>query len=107
MDTIRQAMYLGLGAISLTKKKAEEIIDDLVKRGEINVNNRAAMAEQLLKEAELQKDALKGKVTELVQKVMTDVGLPTQKEFKSLSRRLDEMEKAVGTMKRTKRGKKP
>jgi polyhydroxyalkanoate synthesis regulator phasin len=107
MDSIREAMYLGLGAISLTKKKAEEIIDDLVKRGEMSANNRAATVEQLLKEAELQKNAFEGKVTESVQKVMVDLGLPTQKDFDSILRRLDGMEKAIGTMKRTKRGKKP
>ena len=107
MDTIREAMYAGLGAISLTRKKAEEIIDDLIRRGEVSANNRAAMMEQLLKEAESQKNALEGSITESVQKVMTAVGLPTQKDFNSILRRLDEMEKAIGTMKRTKRGKKP
>jgi len=107
MDAIREAMYVGLGAISLTQKKAEEIIDDLIRRGEVSANNRAAMMEQLLKEAESQKNALEGSITESVQKVMTAVGLPTQKDFNSILRRLDEMEKAIGTMKRRKRGKKP
>ena len=107
MDTIREAMYAGLGAISLTKKKAEQMIDDLVKRGAMSANNRAAMVEQLLREAELQKDVLEGKVAESIQKVMTDLGLPSQKDFKSVLKRLDGIENSIGTMERNKRGKKP
>mgnify|MGYP000969159565 CR=1 FL=1 len=34
MDVVKKAMLLGLGVISLTKEKAEEAVDDLIKRGE-------------------------------------------------------------------------
>ena len=106
MDTINKAMFLGLGAISLTKKKVEEIIDDLVKRGEMNAKDRAVVVERLLKEAEMQKDELEGKLGASVQKVMTGMGLPTQKDFQGILRRLDGIEKAIGTMKIDKRGRK-
>ena len=106
MDRIREAMYLGLGAISLTKQKAEEIIDDLVKRGEMSSDNRAAMVEQLLKEAEVQREAIGGTVAQSVQKVLTDLGLPSQKDLKSVAARLERIENAIGSKKRTKRGNK-
>jgi len=106
MDTIKEAMYLGLGAISLTKKRAEEIIDDLVKRGEMSSVNRVAMVEQLVKEAELQREAIGGTVAHSVQKVLTDLGLPSQKDLKSVTARLERIENAIGLKRRTKRGNK-
>ena len=106
MDAIRKAMLLGLGAIRVTQREAEQIIDLLIKRGEISVKDRPAMVDRLLREAEVRKSELEGKVAASVQKVMTDVGLPTQKDFKSILKRLGEMEKAMSEPKKAKRGKK-
>jgi len=104
MDPIKKAMYLGLGAISLTKEKAEAIIDDLVKRGEVKEKDRTAMLEKLLKEGEMQKNELEGKISASVQKVMTSIGLPTQKDFKNILKRLDGIEKAIGSPNDVKKG---
>lgn len=104
MDAMRKAMLSGLGALSLTKEKAEEIIDDLVIRGEMSEKDRTAMVEQLLKGVQMQKEELQGKVTSSVRKAMTDIGLPTQKDLKSVLRRLDAIEKAISTTNRDTQG---
>jgi polyhydroxyalkanoate synthesis regulator phasin len=106
MDTIQKAMYLGLGAISLTKEKAEGIIDDLVKRGEMKEQDRRKMVEQLLKEGKTQKGMIEENVSALVQKTMGDMGLPTRKEFKNIVKRLDGIEKAIKTPNSKKEGTK-
>jgi polyhydroxyalkanoate synthesis regulator phasin len=102
MDSMKKAMYLGLGALSLTKEKAEAIADDLVKRGEMKVKDREKMVEQLLKEGKTQKGIVEEKVSALVQKTMGDMGLPTRKEFKNIVKRLDGIEKAITTKEGTK-----
>ena len=104
MDTIKKTMLLGLGAISLTKEKAEGIIDDLVKRGEVKEKDRTVMLEKLLKEGEMQKNELEGKISASAQKVMTSIGLPTQKDFKNILKRLDGIEKAIGSPNDVKKG---
>ena len=95
MDVIRKAMLLGLGLFSLTKEKAEEFVDDLVKRGEVTREERFKMVDKLLKEAEKQEEVLLGKIGETVQKVITDLGLPTKKDLEEMSKRLEEMEKRI------------
>ena len=54
MDIIRKAVYMGLGAISMTKDKAEELVDDLIKRGEVASAERYKTIDKLLKEADNQ-----------------------------------------------------
>jgi len=54
MDIIRKAVYMGLGAISMTKDKAEELVDDLIKRGEVASAERDKTINKLLKEADNQ-----------------------------------------------------
>jgi polyhydroxyalkanoate synthesis regulator phasin len=104
MDAIRKAMLLTLGAISTTKGKAEEVIDELVKRGEISRVNRSEMVDRLLKEAETQKGEFEREVLATVQKSMNDLGLPTQKDFKRIERKLAEIEKALDAMQKIKGG---
>jgi polyhydroxyalkanoate synthesis regulator phasin len=104
MDAVRKAMLLGLGALNLTREKAEELIDDLVKRGEMSGNERAAMVEELLKGVERQKNELEGKVAVSVKKVMKDMRLPEKEDFQSIVKRLDRIESALGAKKSGKRG---
>jgi polyhydroxyalkanoate synthesis regulator phasin len=94
MKSIEKALYLGMGAVSLTKEKAESIANDLVTRGEMSAKDRGAMVQRLIKEGEAQKGQLEKQVSVLVQKAVTDMGLPTQKDLKGISKRLDAIEKS-------------
>jgi polyhydroxyalkanoate synthesis regulator phasin len=106
MNTIKKAMYFGLGALSLTKEKAEAIADDLLERGEMKAKDRGRMVEQLLKEGKTQKGMIEEKVSALVQKTMAEMGLPNQKELKNIVKRLDGIEKAIRTPDHEKGGSK-
>ena len=106
MDPIKKAMYLGLGAISLTKEKADGIIDDLVKRGEVKEKDREKILQKLLKEGESQKNELEAKIASSVEKAMNGMGLPTQKDFKNILKRLDGIEKAISSPNDVKEGTK-
>ena len=106
MDSIKKAMYFGLGALSLTKEKAETIADDLVKRGEMKEKDREKMVKSLLAEGQSQKRLVEEEVSTVVQKAMVAMGLPTQKDFKNIVRRLDGIEKAISTSRNGKEGTK-
>ena len=95
MDIIRKAMLLGLGVISLTKEKAEELVDDLIKHGEVAREERFKVVDKLLEQAEKQERELVGKISETVQKVITDLGLPTKKDLDEISKRLEAIEKRI------------
>ena len=88
MNPFRKAVLATLGAISLTKAEAEEIVDDLVARGEIDQMNRSEMVERLLKEAETQKNEVEKKILGAVGKSFGDLGLSTQKDIKDIEERL-------------------
>jgi polyhydroxyalkanoate synthesis regulator phasin len=104
MDTMQKALLLGLGVLSLTKEKAEAIADDLVKRGEMEEQDRGKMVKKLLEEGDTQKHVVEMKVSAAVQKALADMGLPSQKDFKNILRRLDGIEKAIGTPRRKNEG---
>ncbi|WP_028893472.1 phasin family protein [Syntrophorhabdus aromaticivorans] len=84
MDIIRKAVLLGMGVISLAKDKAEEMVDDLIKRGEIASTERFRTVDTLLKEADKQEKELQRKIAGTVQKVVADMGLPTRKDLEEI-----------------------
>jgi polyhydroxyalkanoate synthesis regulator phasin len=92
MDIIRKAVFLGLGAISLTRDKAEEMVDDLIKRGEVASAERFKTVDTLLKEADKQEKEFQRKVTGAVQKVIADMGLPTRKDLEEIAETLRRIE---------------
>jgi len=95
MEIIRKAMLLGLGVLSLTKEKAEEMVDELIKRGEVSREEKFKMVDKLLKEAEKQEEELTGKINETAQKLITKMGLATKKDLDDISKRLEEIEKRI------------
>ena len=106
MDPIMKALSMGLGALSVTKEKADEIIADLVKRGEMSETEGTQLVDRLLKGAERRQKEVEGKVAATVRKVLSDTGLPIRQDFQSLARRLDGIEKAMGGARKGKRGAK-
>jgi len=92
MDIIRKAVYMGLGAISMTKDKAEELVDDLIKRGEVASAERFKTIDKLLKEADRQEKEFQHKVSAAVQKVIVEMGLPTRKDLAEIGETLKRIE---------------
>jgi polyhydroxyalkanoate synthesis regulator phasin len=104
MDIIRKTMLLGLGLITLTKDKAEGVVDDLVKRGEVASEDKYKAIDSLLKEAEKQQDELNRKLTGSVHKVVADLGLPTKKDFDEILRALKSIEDKLASLNEKKPG---
>ena len=95
MDIIRRAVLLGLGVISLTKEKAEEVVDDLVKRGEVASGERFKAVDTLLKEVDKQEKEIEHKIAGTVQKVVADMGLPTKKDLEEIANTLKKIENKI------------
>jgi polyhydroxyalkanoate synthesis regulator phasin len=84
MDILRKALLMGIGALSLTREKAEQITDDLVKRGEIASTERHRTIDVLLRETERQEKELQKRINAGVQNALSDIGVPTRKDFEEI-----------------------
>lgn len=50
-DAAKKFFLAGVGAVSVTAEKSKDVVDDLVKRGEITVKQGAALNKELTKKA--------------------------------------------------------
>jgi len=87
MSILKNTFLAGVGIFNLTKNKAEEVIDQLIKAGEIEKSDKKKAVMELLDKAEEQTVKMKDKVVKETSGV--------QKEFKKLS---DKVKKAIDNM---------
>lgn len=91
-DFLKKTYLFGLGLASLTKEKVEELVDDMVKRGEVAEKDRSKIIEEMIKRAQEEQEKLFKAVRDSVKKVVHEIGLPTRDEYIELQKRLEEVE---------------
>jgi polyhydroxyalkanoate synthesis regulator phasin len=94
-DFLKKTYLFGLGLATLTSDKIEEVVDDLVKRGEVAEKDRSKVVEDFLTRANEEKDKLSKTVNGFVKKTVHEMGLPTQDEHLELKKRVDDLEKEL------------
>jgi len=92
-DYMRKIGLLGLGIAALTKEKAEEIIEELVEKGELSEAEGSALAKDLLKKSETQRSALEKKIEAEVKKAAGKLNLATKDDIKRLEKKIDAVKK--------------
>jgi polyhydroxyalkanoate synthesis regulator phasin len=92
-DFLKKTYLFGLGLASLTKERVEEIVDEMVKRGEVAEKDRSKVLDDLLTRAKEEQQKLTGTIKETVKNIVHDMGLPTRDEFLNLKNRVEELEK--------------
>jgi polyhydroxyalkanoate synthesis regulator phasin len=88
-ELLRKTYLAGLGLATLTKERIEEIVDELVKRGEIAEQDRRKVLDDLLSRAREEQRRLTQKITEVV----GDMRLPSKERWDDLVRRVENLEK--------------
>ncbi len=101
-EYLRKIGLLGLGIAVLTKEKAEEIANELIKKGEISQEEGVALAEDLLKQAEKQGTELNKKIDAQVKKTIKKINLASQDDIKSLEKKIKSLEKKIDELKKDK-----
>ncbi|AEE15382.1 hypothetical protein Thena_1776 [Thermodesulfobium narugense DSM 14796] len=93
MNLINKALLMGLGVMDITREKAEKLVDELVKRGEVAKEEKYKVVNNLLDQIDKHEKELTQKVSEVVKKTISEMGVPTKDDMEKILRRLDEIEK--------------
>jgi polyhydroxyalkanoate synthesis regulator phasin len=105
-DIFEKTLYLGLGIVSMTKDRAEEIINDLVERGKVSENESAKAVRDLMSRAEKERNALDTKINEAIEKAVKGMHLATRQDIEEINRKLDELMEKPKTSAKSKRTEK-
>ena len=90
-ETLDKLMLAGIGAISMTREKAEEIFDEYVSRGEAEKAGKSGFVKKLMDLAEENRKHLEKLISDQVNKDIDNLNLATKDDIKSLEAKLDQL----------------
>lgn len=102
MSLLKNTVLASIGALNVTKAKAEKIIDDLIKKGELNKSDRKKAVMELLEKAEkstsdftkmVAKEA--GSMQQRASKLAKDLNWARHNDLKKLEAKVNKLAKAV------------
>lgn len=90
-ETLDKFMLAGLGALSMTKERAEKIFDDYVSRGKVEKEAKSGFVKDLMEMAEKSRGDLAELVSDQVGKAIGNLSLATSKDINRLEEKIDQL----------------
>lgn len=94
-DIISKVINLGFGALIVTKENVEELIDEMVKKGEIRKEEAKAQVNELLKKVSSSKQEVVSMIEKIVENVLHKLDIPTRNELQQMQKKLEEIIKRL------------
>ncbi len=97
-ELIEKTLLAGIGVVSLTQKKAEELIDDLKEKLNLSEDEGKKLLEKLQGAAKDSQQKLEEMAREEVKKACERVGVVTEEEVAGLKKKMADLEKQLKAM---------
>lgn len=94
-EILKKSFYFGVGALTATAEKVEELVDELIRRGEANKAEKSKLIEELMAKIGEQEKEFTARIKSVVQNSWQEYGFPGKKEFEDLKARVERLEKAA------------
>jgi poly(hydroxyalkanoate) granule-associated protein len=91
LETLDKIMLAGLGALSMTRKRAQEIFDQAVRRGQAQRGHQAGFVKDLMDGAERTRKDLSELVAKQVHEALVKLNVPTRDELLRLEGKIDKL----------------
>ncbi len=95
MSILRNTILASIGVFNLTKKKAEEVVDQLIKSGDLTKSQRKEAVLELLNKADKSTEEFRAKVSKQANKVGAEVQSAVEKLKVAKKNDLDALNKKV------------
>ncbi|HIE52807.1 MAG TPA: polyhydroxyalkanoate synthesis regulator [Armatimonadetes bacterium] len=92
---IERSLELGLGALALTKEKAQELVDELVKLKAVPKERGKELLERMLERGREARDQLEQVVQRQVKEALQKAKLVTRSEYEALLQRIAALEEKL------------
>ncbi len=90
MTTLLEKGFLaGIGLLSMTREKAQKLMDELSHEGELQKNEVKQWVDQLSDRGEEERQALRKLVRDEMKKVLDEMGLATKEDVQKLLEKKD------------------
>ena len=102
---IRNSLHFGVGAISSTREKVEEIVAELVKKGDLTRVEGVRFADEVTRSIDKAKKEIDNQVQKGTRKAAEALNLVTQDDLKKLDRKISRLRSDMKKMSGASAGK--
>jgi len=87
-DMLHRGFLLGLGALTLTREKTEEVVEDLVKKGELTQEEAKKVIEETIEKGKEQRSVIRESVKKELEDLKKELNLVTKKDLEEFEARI-------------------
>jgi poly(hydroxyalkanoate) granule-associated protein len=90
-ETLDKIRLAGIGAFSMTRQRAEELFDEMVRRGEVEKMTKKGFVEDLMDAAAKTRQDVEQAIGKQLEEAMVRLNLPTKSDLARIEAKLDEL----------------
>ena len=99
-DVIERTLLVGLGAAALTKDRAQKVVDEFVRRGQLSAEEGRDMVEGLASRSRDEARSVLKSADSSVQTVFRELGIASRREVEDIDFRLRQIEHRLTLLER-------
>ena len=90
-ENLDKLMLAGLGAVTMTRERAEKIFDEYVDKGKAEKSSRTGFVKELMDHADESRKNLEKLVSDQVGSAVSKLSLATKEDIKRIETKLDKL----------------
>jgi len=90
-ENLDKMMLAGLGALSMTRERAEKLFDEYVSRGQAEKESRSGFVKEVMDSADRTRSELEKVISDQVQETVTTLHLASQEDIERVEKKLDQL----------------
>lgn len=94
-EILRTMLNLGLGTLVMTKEKAEQLVAELIKQGDISKDEGMSLVGELIEKGKKSEVEIKLEIEKTLQGMLSKLDIPTRKEISDLKAEINRLKKAA------------
>lgn len=91
----KELLYAGIGFATMTKEKAEEVVTELIKKGELSADEGKDVLNSVLDRAQEERNKMMVKLQEQTEKIISSMDLVKKDELEAVKLKVEELEKQI------------
>ena len=95
LDFFKRGFLATVGVLSISREKIQEMVDQLVERGELTRDEGKQLVDKLIKRGQEERETMGNLVRQEVQKVVGELDIATRKDLQALNKKLDALLKKL------------
>jgi len=88
-----QSILAGIGLLSMTHEKAQEVVDELIQRGEVHKDESKNWVESLVQRGDEERKSLRKLIHDEVKNTLAELGLVTKQDLQDLASKIETLGK--------------